>query len=100
MALKARGLGMHVVVFDPLLTIEQPGVTLVKKIDDLWGQCDFLTFHTPLNKHTSNLLNKDTIAKCKDGFKVLNCARGGIVNEADILAALETKKCGGLVLDV
>lgn len=97
---KARGLGMNIVVFDPLLTIEQPGVQWIKSIDNFWGECDFITFHTPLNKHTKNLLNKETIAKCKDGFKAINCARGGIINEKDILEALNSNKCGGLVLDV
>lgn len=97
---KANGLGMQVIAFDPMLTIEQSGVEWVKEIEQIWTRSDIITFHTPLNKHTSNLLNKESISLCKNGFKVINCARGGLVNEKDLYEALDNKKCGGAVLDV
>lgn len=53
-----------------------------------------------MNKHTNNLINKENIAKCKDNFRIINCARGGIVNEVDILDAIKSGKCAGAALDV
>lgn len=99
-AQKAIGLGMNVIAYDNFVTTEQPDVTITKNLDDIWSSSDIITFHTPLTKDTKNLLNKETIKKCKDGFKAVNCARGGLVNESDIYDALESGKCGGLVLDV
>lgn len=91
---------MDVIVYDTFLSIEQPDVHWTTDLEKIWKDSDFITFHTPMTKDTENMLNKDTIAKCKDGFKVINCARGGLINESDIYDALNSGKCAGVVLDV
>ena len=73
---------------------------MADNLDTIYENADFITIHAPKNKHTDNLINKDTIKKCKDGFKILNVARGGIVNETDILESIKQGKCAGAALDV
>ncbi len=99
---RALGLKMKVIGFDPFLTPEaaaQMGIELVT-LDDLFRRSDYITIHVPLTDKTRNLINKDSFAKMKKGVFLINCARGGIVNEADLLAALEEGKVGGAGLDV
>lgn len=99
---RALGLKMNVVAFDPFLTDERAvklGVTKVE-LDELFQRSDFITIHVPKNEHTSGLINKDTIAKMKDGVRIINCARGGIIVEADLKAALDSGKVAGAALDV
>ncbi|MDD3594068.1 MAG: phosphoglycerate dehydrogenase [Candidatus Gastranaerophilales bacterium] len=99
----ALGLGMSVLVYDPFASeeiIEATGAKQVKTLDELWGVCDFITVHVPKTKDTLNLINKDTIAKMKDGVRIINCARGGIVNEQDLKEALESKKVAAAAIDV
>uniref|UniRef100_A0A8C2DPB3 Phosphoglycerate dehydrogenase n=1 Tax=Cyprinus carpio TaxID=7962 RepID=A0A8C2DPB3_CYPCA len=69
-------------------------------LEELWPQCDYITVHTPLMPSTTGLLNDTSFAKCKKGVKVVNCARGGIIDEAALLRALESGQCGGAGLDV
>uniref|UniRef100_A0A3B4DVC6 Phosphoglycerate dehydrogenase n=1 Tax=Pygocentrus nattereri TaxID=42514 RepID=A0A3B4DVC6_PYGNA len=69
-------------------------------LEELWPQCDYITVHTPLMPSTTGLLNDVSFAKCKRGVKVVNCARGGIIDEAALLRALESGQCGGAGLDV
>lgn len=99
---RALGLKMKVVAFDPFLTEERAADLGVEKVelDELFARADFITMHVPKNEHTSGLINKDTIAKMKDGVRIINCARGGIVVEADLLEALESGKVAGAALDV
>lgn len=99
---RARGLKMHVVAFDPFLTEERAIELGVQKVelDDLFAQADFITLHVPKNEKTAGLINKNAIAKMKDGVRIINCARGGIVIEADLKAALESGKVAGAALDV
>ena len=69
-------------------------------LDEIWGKSDYISVHTPLNDSTRHLINSGTLAKCKDGVRIINCARGGIVNEEDLLAAIESGKVAGAALDV
>jgi D-3-phosphoglycerate dehydrogenase len=94
--------GVTVLGYDPLLSEEvaaRIGVSLVT-LEELLDRSDIITVHTPLNDSTRGLLNSKTLARCKPGVLVVNCARGGIVDEADLLAALESGQVGGAALDV
>lgn len=70
------------------------------ELNDIWPQADYITVHTPLIPATRNLIGNESLAKCKRGVKVVNVARGGIINEVDLLAALESGQCGGAAIDV
>ena len=101
-ATRGVGLKMQVIAFDPFLSEERAadlGVTKVE-LDELLERADFITIHVPKNDKTANLINKDSIAKMKDGVRIINCARGGIVNEADLKDALDSGKVAGAALDV
>lgn len=99
---RAHGLKMKVVVFDPFLSPERAVEMGVEKkdLDDLLAVADFITVHTPLTDSTRNLIDAAALAKTKPGIRIVNCARGGIINEADLLAALDTGHVAGAALDV
>ncbi len=101
-ASRALGLRMNVVAFDPYLTAERAVEIGVEKVelDDLFARADFITLHVPKNKHTIGIIDKDAIAKMKDGVRIINCARGGLIVEADLLDALNSGKVAGAALDV
>lgn len=101
-AKRALGLGMNVIAFDPFLSEEKAKSLGVKKVElsELFKNSDFITIHTPLTNETKNLINKDTIKMMKNGVYIINCARGGIVNEKDLFDALEVGKVAGAALDV
>ncbi len=99
---RARAFEMKVVAFDPFLDAEAArrlGVRLVD-LDEMLPMVDAITFHTPLTDQTRNLLNAERIAKLKPGAVVINCGRGGVVDEEALLAALESGHVGGAGLDV
>jgi len=99
---RARGLKMKVIVHDPFVApdqIEKAGFEFAL-LDELYAQADYITIHVPKLKATTGLVNKDAFAKMKDGVMVVNCARGGIVDEADLLAAMQSGKVAGAALDV
>ncbi len=99
---RARGLKMQVIVHDPFVTaeaIETAGYEAVP-LDELYRRADYITVHVPKLKDTAGLLNKAAFDKMKDGVMVINCARGGIVNEADLNEALRSGKVAGAALDV
>ena len=99
---RAQGLKMRVIVFDPFLTAEvaaKNGVELVSK-EELFERADYITAHVPLNDSTRNLINKKTIETMKTGVRIINCARGGIVNEADLIDGLNSDKIAGAAIDV
>jgi D-3-phosphoglycerate dehydrogenase / 2-oxoglutarate reductase len=101
-AKRAKAFNMHVLVYDPFLAApaaQAMGVELVE-LPELLRQSDFLTLHTPLTPETTDLIRAETIAQMKDGVRIVNCARGGIVNEADLHAALVSGKVAGAALDV
>jgi D-3-phosphoglycerate dehydrogenase / 2-oxoglutarate reductase len=99
---RALGLKMRVVAFDPFLTPERAEELGVEKVelDQLLPRADFITLHTPLTDQTRNIINAAAIAKCKKGVRIINCARGGLVVEADLKAALESGQVAGAALDV
>jgi D-3-phosphoglycerate dehydrogenase len=101
-AKRAQGLGMNVIAFDPFLSDEKAKEIGVEKmsVEDVFKRADVITFHTPLTQETKNIVNKDSIKTMKDGVRIINCARGGIVNEAALLEALESGKVAGAALDV
>lgn len=100
----AISLGMNVIGYDPFLSVKaawglSPSVVNAKSLDELYAQSDYLTLHLPYNAETKGTINAETIAKMKDGARVLNFARGELVNDADILAALESGKVSTYVTD-
>lgn len=99
---RALGLKMKVVAFDPFLTEERATEIGVEKVelDELFARADFITLHTPQTDSTKGMINAENIAKMKDGVRLINCARGGLVIEADLKAALESGKIKGAALDV
>ena len=101
-ARRCQGLGMKVVAYDPLLSADvavKSNIELVT-LDELYHRADFITVHTPLTSQTRALLNDVTLAKCKRGVRIVNCARGGIVDEQSLLKALESGQVAGAALDV
>jgi D-3-phosphoglycerate dehydrogenase len=101
-ASRALGLKMKVVAFDPFLTPERAIEMGVEKadLDTLLAKADFITLHTPLTDQTRNILSRDNIAKCKKGVRIINCARGGLVDEAALKDALDSGQVAGAALDV
>lgn len=101
-ATRMQSFGMKTIGYDPIIPAEvvaKFGVEFVS-LDYLWPHSDFITVHTPLMPSTEGLLNDETFAKCKKGVKVINCARGGIIDENALLRAMESGQCGGAALDV
>lgn len=99
----ALAAGMRVVVSDPYATsemVEKFGAEYIANLDDFWAIPDFITLHTPKTKETVNMINKETFAKMKPNVRIINCARGGIINEADLAEAFEAGKIAGCAIDV
>lgn len=101
-ARRAGGFGMEVIAYDPFTTKEAARETGAKLVDinELLKQADIVTIHVPRNEKTKNLINKDTISKMKKTAYLINCARGGIVNEKDLAEAIKNKTIKGAALDV
>lgn len=102
-AKRAIGLEMKIIGYDPFLSAEkaaQQGIELVRNVDDLVPHCDFITVHTPLSDETRGLINAARIAKMKKGVRIINCARGGIVDEAALADAVEKGHVAGAAIDV
>jgi D-3-phosphoglycerate dehydrogenase len=99
---RALGLRMKVVAYDPFLTPERAIVMGVEKVelDDLLARADFITLHTPLTDQTRNILSRENLAKAKKGVRIVNCARGGLIDEAALKDALDSGQVGGAALDV
>jgi len=99
---RALGLKMVVIGYDPYVSKEDAGrlgVELVS-LEDLYGRADFITYHTPLTPETKNMVNAASLAKMKKGVCIVNCARGALINEPDLLAALESGRVRGAAIDV
>lgn len=99
---RAQGLKMQVIAYDPFIApeaAEKLGVSMVS-YEELLETADFITVHTPLSKDTRGLINAAAFARMKPGVYIINCARGGIVSERDLLDALNAGKVAGAALDV
>ena len=99
----AIALGMKVIVSDPYTTkesVEKIGAKYVTSLDEFWGQCDYITIHTPKTKETTALINRNTLNRMKKGVRIINCARGGIIDEAALKEALESGQVQSAAIDV
>ncbi|XP_071451314.1 D-3-phosphoglycerate dehydrogenase [Hetaerina americana] len=101
-AKRMQSFGMRTIGFDPIVSREDAMGFGVEKMElaEIWPEADYITVHTPLIPQTKNLLNSQTLALCRRGVKVVNVARGGIVDESALLEALESGQVGGAALDV
>jgi D-3-phosphoglycerate dehydrogenase / 2-oxoglutarate reductase len=102
-AQRARAFGMHVIAFDPFVSAEryrELGVANASSSDELYAVADFITLHLPNTPETEGWLDAAALAKCKDGVRILNVARGPLVVDDDLKAALDSGKVGGAALDV
>jgi D-3-phosphoglycerate dehydrogenase len=102
-AARAQSFGMHVVAFDPFVSqtrFRELGVEKAESSDDLYGAADFISLHLPSTPETKGWLDAEALAKCRDGVRIVNCARGNLLVEADLQAALESGKVAGAALDV
>jgi D-3-phosphoglycerate dehydrogenase / 2-oxoglutarate reductase len=99
---RALGLKMKVVAFDPFLTPERAMELGIEKVelDDLLKRADFITLHTPLTDSTRNILSAENLAKTKKGVRIVNCARGGLIDEAALKEGLDSGHIAGAALDV
>ena len=100
---RAKALEMRVVGYDPFMSkerAEEYGIELVESVSDMLPAIDYLTVHTPLTDETRNLIDVDQVEIMKPGVRLVNCARGGIYNEAALKAGLESGKIAGVALDV
>ncbi len=100
----AISLGMNVIGYDPFLSVSaalslKPQVKVTANINDIYTNADYISLHLPYNADTKDTINKETIALCKDGVKILNFARGELVNSADIIEAVKAGKVARYVVD-
>ncbi len=101
-AKRAQGFDMRVVGFDPFLSPERAAEHGIESLplDELWGRCDYITVHTPMSAETRDIIGVDALSKVKPGVRIVNCARGGLVDETALLAALDAGKVAGAAFDV
>ncbi len=101
-ASRALGLRMKVIAYDPFLTPERAIEQGIEKVDldSLLARADFITLHTPLTDQTRNILSRENLAKTKKGVRIVNCARGGLIDEAALKDGLDSGHIGGAALDV
>jgi D-3-phosphoglycerate dehydrogenase len=99
---RALGLKMKVIAYDPFLSADRALGLGVEKVelDELWRRADFITLHTPLTEKTRNIINAETLAHIKRGVRLINCARGELVDEAALAEALKSGQVAGAALDV
>ena len=99
---RALGLRMKVLAYDPFLTEEKALELHVRKVelDELLSSSDIITLHVPMTDQTANIINKDSLEKCKDGVRIVNCARGGLVDEKALKKYIENGKVSGAAIDV
>jgi len=101
-AARAQGMKMNILAYDPFISEERAGelgVTLTT-VDDIVLNSDYITVHTPLTKDTKNLIDKEQFEKAKTGLRIINCARGGIINEEALAEAVASGKVAGAAIDV
>lgn len=99
----AIALGMKVIVCDPYTTkeaVEAIGAEYIAHLDEFWPKCDFITVHAPKTRETTHLINKNTINRMKKGVKIINCARGGIIDEHALKEGMESGQISAIAIDV
>ena len=99
----ASALGMKILVADPYTSkesVEKIGGEYIDSLDNFWGKCDFITIHTPKTRETMYLINKNTLNRMKKGVRIINCARGGIIDEAALAEAVESGQVKAAAIDV
>jgi D-3-phosphoglycerate dehydrogenase / 2-oxoglutarate reductase len=101
-ARRAIAFGMRVLAYDPYLALSKAKALQVElvELDELYARSDFITVHMPMSEETRGLINAAAFAKMKKGVRVLNCARGGIINEQDLFDAIRSGQVAGAALDV
>lgn len=101
-ASRMRAFGMRIIGYDPMVKAEDAAQWNIEfmTLEQIWPLADYITVHVPLMPETKNLINTDVMNKCKKGFRLVNCARGGIVEENHLLQALNSGHCAGAALDV
>ncbi len=101
-ATRGIGLKMHVIAFDPFLSEKRSEELGVEKVElaELLKRSDFITLHTPMTDKTRGIINAEALAKTKKGVRIINCARGGLIVEADLVAALKSGQVAGAGIDV
>jgi D-3-phosphoglycerate dehydrogenase len=101
-ALRAKAFGMKVIGFDPLLSEEVSLKAGIKPValNELFETSDIITLHVPFNEQTKNIISEHSLAKCKKGVKIINCARGGLVDEAALISALDSGQVSAAAFDV
>ncbi|WP_375229501.1 phosphoglycerate dehydrogenase [Roseobacter sp. S98] len=99
---RARGLNMKVIAYDPFLGQEKADAMKVEKVelDELLARADFITLHVPFTEATANILSREALAKTKKGVRIINCARGGLVDEEALAEALQSGHVAGAAFDV
>jgi len=100
---RAAAFGMRVRIYDPFVgpdTAAMAGLELVDSLEELLADCDYLTLHVPESEQTQHLIGSDQIAMMKKGACIINCARGGVIDQEAVLAALEDGRLGGAAFDV
>ncbi|MGB7287268.1 MAG: phosphoglycerate dehydrogenase [Salaquimonas sp.] len=99
---RAQGLKMKVLAYDPFLSQDKAEAIGVEKVelDDMLARADFITMHVPLTDKTKNIISKEAIGKMKDGVRIINCARGGLVDEEALAEAIKAGKVAGAAFDV
>ena len=97
-----QGIGMNVLAYDPFISAgsDHAGSLELAELDRIFAEADFITVHTPLTDETRDLIDAAAIGRMKDGVRLINCARGGIINEADLAEALQAGKVAGAAFDV
>jgi D-3-phosphoglycerate dehydrogenase len=101
-ARRAIAFGMRVLAYDPFLSVSRAKALQVEvvELDEIYTRSDFITIHVPMTDQTRGMINKDAIAKMKKGVRLINCARGGLIVEADLIEAIQAGKVAGAALDV
>jgi D-3-phosphoglycerate dehydrogenase len=102
-ATRARGFGMRVIAFDPLVSAEryrELGVEKAESVDEVYARADFLTIHLPVTDETRGIIDEAAIAKMRDGVRILNVARGPLIDDVALQAGLDSGKIAGAALDV
>lgn len=101
-AIRSKSFGMKIIGYDPLLSEESAaklGIELTD-LDSIYSNSDIITLHVPLSSETKYLISAASLSKCKNGVKIINCARGGIINESDLVEAVDSGKVSAAALDV